>query len=306
MQFMKTKLTTLLLLACFSGYGQQTISLDSDTVYYTTLPQTIDLDKVYVESETYDSDASRYFDAMTTELNDSTKENINDFVVMLKDSLSIDSLAEVFDVMYVFANETQEAALKNVVGRNYDATAVASPTFTVGEGIAGNGSTSYVNTNFNPSSNGYRYSVNSASFGIYSRTDVNGAYIDIGINASSDMAIYSRALSNVAYVRVNSGAWPSTASLDSRGMFIANKTFTTEQDLYRNSSLLIDDTQTNTGLPDDEVFICAWNSGDSPNTPSIRQYSFTFIGKGLTTTQIRQITNCFESYMDHIGKGVIP
>src|SRR5690606_25638804 len=71
---------------------------------------------------TYEFEAERYFASLETPLSNSAKTKINNFVAMLKDSLEIDSLAEKFDVMYLFANETPDAGLHNLVKRMHDAT----------------------------------------------------------------------------------------------------------------------------------------------------------------------------------------
>lgn len=60
----------------------------------------------------------------------------------------------------------------------YQATLVASPTFTANQGFTGNGTSSYIRTNFNPLANGVNYQNNNASRGAWVRVPVSGQYVD--------------------------------------------------------------------------------------------------------------------------------
>lgn len=68
------------------------------------------------------------------------------------------------DLVYGFAAADQDAALKNWVAPtgSYNAIAVNSPTFTADGGYTGDGSTSYLRTNFTPSTAGGQFAQNSA------------------------------------------------------------------------------------------------------------------------------------------------
>lgn len=67
------------------------------------------------DDASYDADAQAYFDAMSTPLSTDYQDRINTFVLMVKDSLSLTNLSDKFDVIYLLANETSEAGLKNLV-----------------------------------------------------------------------------------------------------------------------------------------------------------------------------------------------
>ena len=55
----------------------------------------------------------------------------------------------------------------------FNLTKVNSPTYTIGEGFTGNGTTSYLDTNWNPSTNGVNYTLNDAGTSIYTRSIVD-------------------------------------------------------------------------------------------------------------------------------------
>ena len=69
------------------------------------------------------------------------------------------------DTFVVFATDgDSDFALIDWI-RLTDYTAVNSPTFTTNEGFQGNGTSSYINTNYNPSTSGVNYTLNDACFG---------------------------------------------------------------------------------------------------------------------------------------------
>jgi hypothetical protein len=63
-------------------------------------------------------------------------------------------------------------------------TAVNSPTFTANQGFQGNGTSSFIDTNFNPSSQGVNYTLNDASFFSWNNTFVLDNFIS-GVASSS-------------------------------------------------------------------------------------------------------------------------
>lgn len=73
------------------------------------------------------------------------------------------------DALYVFATDgdSDYATLNFVAPSSFQATKVNSPTFTANEGFTGNGSSAYLDTNLNASTDTTNYTQNDASFGGY-------------------------------------------------------------------------------------------------------------------------------------------
>lgn len=258
----------------------------------------------------YDSDAKLYFDAMTTPLSAETKSKINTFVKMLKDSLQITSLSQKFDVMYLLANETAEAGLKNLVKRSNDATAVNSPTFTQWEGFQGNGS-SYINTNYNPATQGIIYGQNNAHVSIYCRSDLDGLGMDWGSREADDNPRSEISLSysgTTLYGTINStgiGGRFIVANTNSQGFYISNRSGTNSGKLYKNGVAFSTLTQAS-ATPNYNYYISAINIEGTAGNYQNRQYAFWTAGSSLSDTEARKLTNCVEWYMDSNGKGIIP
>ncbi len=267
-------------------------------------------------SEDYNFQVTRYITGLSTPLNDSVTEKINTFVVALCDSLNIDSLAQVFDIMYVFANGNEEAALRNLVKRDHDCSATGSPTFTAFEGFTGDGTDAYLNTYYSPGNDGVNLTQNSASIGICSRTNVSADnQMDIGVRTSGtdiDLLLLTYSTSYGGFFsRINvatSNVYASTST--SVGYFISarNGSAITDQVSYINKTTPSQNTSgTNTtGAPSvGNLYILANNNGGTPGDFTTRQIAFAFAGEYITTAMRDDIVDCFEAYMDSNGKGVL-
>jgi len=90
------------------------------------------------------------------------------------------------DIFYMFANDgSKEFATLNWQNPNvHQCTLINSPTFTSNDGFLGNGTSSYIDTNFNPASSGVNYTLNDASIFIYNKTYLLNAFIT-GVDTGS-------------------------------------------------------------------------------------------------------------------------
>jgi hypothetical protein len=214
------------------------------------------------------------------------------------------------DIFYVFAQtvNSDSEALKNWInpGTN-DAAAVSGPAFVALEGFTSDGAADYINTNFNPNTEGVQYTQNSASFGIYIRNNVQETKFDCGINDGVGFSqIATRNGSDAAQFRINNvGDGTPPAVTDSRGMWIASRTASNARVLYRNASSILSDSEVSTAIPSLDVYVLALNLSGSPNFYTVRQASMFFMGSGLDQSDVTALTNAFEAYMDANSKGVI-
>lgn len=258
----------------------------------------------------YDTDVKTYLTVATT-LSKTQALRIDALVKSLKDSLGITALSDVFDVIYILANEDSVSSKLNLVKRAHDAIALNSSegSFIQWQGWTGGG-TRYINTLFNPSTQGVNYTLNSSSYGVYSRTDVsNASYCEIGDYSGTNTRarLYIRGAGDVATYSIQDVIADYNASVtDSRGMFVVTRTASNLKAIYRNGVSIGTDANASGGVPNNNYYFLAWNNNGTAGGYSPRQLSFVFLGKGLTPTQVRQITNCFEVYMDALGTGVIP
>ena len=213
---------------------------------------------------------------------------------------------DILDIGAVHINSDSEALKNWISPGTFDPSLVNAPAFGINEGFTGNGANAYINLNWNPSVNGVNYIQDSASVGIYIRTNVGENRYDIGCNDGIvHVGIQAKNGSNKGAVKVNSSLLQSAANTDSRGMFIANRVLSTEQDLWKNKVRIVNGTRGTNGVPNMGIVALANNANGSIGQFSTKQLSMVFAGSGLTQTDINNLTDRFETRMDALGKGVI-
>jgi hypothetical protein len=109
----------------------------------------------------------------------------NQLVVDLKDG----GIWSKLDTFAVFATDGDSDFALIDWKRVTDYTAVNSPTFTTNEGFEGNGTSAYIDTNYNPSTSGVNYTLNDACFGGVKNINIsNTAYfLGCSINARNSL-----------------------------------------------------------------------------------------------------------------------
>ncbi len=240
-----------------------------------------------------------YYNSLTTPISTGRLTLIGETLVKLKTALNINSLDEAFTFLYLLANETTEASYKNIVKRSHDITAYGG-THTIDEGWAGNGTDAYLDTNFNPATDGGTvYQQNNASMCVYVSTDVVETKVDIGCRTSTNnyTAIISR-LQDGTYTktssRLHTGLMPSISDIVSTsvGQHLITRNGNTESDLfgYQDKTLLQNNYLGNTNAPPNaNMYIGARNYSGTAELFSIRKYAYAFAGKYFTQTQIESI-----------------
>ena len=272
------------------GYGQWLETATSE-IWFDKPPQQ------------YDADAVAYWTAFTTPASDGFKTLINAFFVGIK----ADGVWVKLKAAWWIANETQQAATINLVNpATYTLVLVSSPTFTVNEGISGNGSSSYINTTYPPSDG----SLNSFAFGVYSRTDNTPAYgVDMGVRESfqvNQTTLSIRNSSNTTDGSINANTGIGSTHTSSLGFFVASRVASDSTFIYRNGSLSYKGASVSTSRYTTAMTIGAMRQGASTIAfHTGRQYSFGFIAEGLTATDVSNLTTRVETIMDALGKGVI-
>ena len=221
-----------------------------------------------------------YFDAVTANggsLTTNEKTYINTFITALGtdfaefDRLWIHGLANSIAARTSLANPTSTMI-----------TAVNSPTFTASQGYTGNGTNSYLNTNYNPTTNGVKYTLDSASIYVYSRTNLNGTKLDIGhANATSystldirDGGSFYRSINQV-------GLASPVVVANSLGLFSGVRVGTLDVRSYRNGVSLLNNTTASSTLINNNMYVSALNNNGTAAFYSQRQLSVSAIGSGI-------------------------
>lgn len=265
-----------------------------------------------VDNNIMDADVEAFIGLLTTPLSSDQLTKVNAQIIDMKTGLGVVNMSDTFDAWYYLGNETSESSLKNMVKNAHHAQAVNSPTHTPYEGWAGDGISSYIDSNYNGRTQGVNYTLNNASLGIYSRSDSNGLYSDIGSRSgiTNYTVILSRYAGNVSHRLHNDlSSVINQAVSDSLGMNIVTRNGNTPSDLYgykNKVTLTKDSTGTDTtNIPDGNTFICARNLiGTGAEQFSDRQYSLAFIAEHITEGMRDTIYDTFQALMTANGKEV--
>ena len=254
-----------------------------------------------------DADLTTYITGLVTPLSAGQLVLLNNFIKTLKTGLSITNLSDAFDCVYVLAGETAESSLRNLVKRLHDATAVNTPTFTALEGFLGDGATNYINTNYNPKTEGSNLVLNSASFGIYSRTDRDASTSKMhgvsGITESIHIIPLRAAGSPRVYC--NDNTLSNISATGTLGMTTTMRSNVTTKHGARNKTIT-NFAVNSVAIPDGNIYLLARNIiGTGVNNYDNIQLSFAFTGRNLIQAELNTLFDAFEAYMDANGKGVI-
>ena len=171
-------------------------------------------------------------------------------------------------------------------------------------GAKPSGTDSYANTKLAPNVMGQ----NSIHVSVYTRTEIDGFAYDIGSFGGSSVAINPR-YSGSAYMYLNAGQIFNTSS-SSTGHFIATRTVSNVQSLFRNNVKIIDSgslswMNQNSSTPSSfSLYLGAGNTNNASGYRSPRQQALATIGDGLTDTEVVAFYNAVQKYQTILGRQI--
>src|SRR5690348_14967319 len=134
----------------------------------------------------YCTEAMALFAAFTTRPTSQRKQLYDKIIRQLK----VSGIWGALDCFYIFAAADSQAALINIKNPGtFNATAQNGPTFAADRGYTGNGSNSYVDSNFNASTAGGNYVRDSAHMAVWSLTTVTPTNQAIGFQDTGFQAV---------------------------------------------------------------------------------------------------------------------
>lgn len=166
-------------------------------------------------------------------------------------------------------------------------TTVNSPTFTSGKGFKGNGVTSYLNTNYNPSVDGIKYTLNSSSNLIYSIDDIVGDENTVlgNYNGSNQVLLfYNKAALfsgiNRIYVNNNEPQLNSSVDTDTLGFYNMLRSDSSSISLYKNGVSITSGTRNSTALNNLNIYLLAFNFSGSASGFTAHKLAISGFGSG--------------------------
>ena len=225
-------------------------------------------------------------------------------------ALKTDGIWTKLDALYIMAtNGDSDFACYNVKDpTSFNLTKVNSPTFTSLEGFTGNGSTSYLDTNYTPSTDGVNFLQNNASLFFYNRVGRTGggSEYDFAAEQGSNQAMltvhFNDSFRPVIRINSSSAIINGTTGRET-GFQLATKANSNSLAYYNDGVLANSATiPSNQDRPNLNLFLLARNTG-SASLFSTKQMSIAGVGADLTTEQ-GDFYTAINAYMTTLGTNV--
>lgn len=218
------------------------------------------------------------------------------------------------DALYIFAAPDSTTAKLNLKSSSYTCTQTGTLTFAASAGYTGDGSSGYLNTGFNPSTNGAsgggQWDLNSATLGCYvlnNRTTPGTACTIGNLNSfeSRFMPLQTGGAGGTLWSLNHTASDQYGSSTTARGSWLSTRTGASAAALYRNgSSLTTSTTAAGTFIDNMNIYIFACNFAGSPNLYSGDQMSSAYIGSGMNSTQAAAMMSRLNTFMTAYGINV--
>ena len=219
-----------------------------------------------------------------------------------------------WDALYLFRGSSSNSTAQNLVSTNYSIIWQTNGITFAWNGITGDGTNGYGNTQFNPSTApGRHFTTHSASFFVYNRTpapvNASGNNAFIGINQTPKAGLYcSKGTHSLGMFGLNAvtdvdnvNVLVEPGSHDFAGYILANRyasnTQTIFHDRYTNNTL---DSTPATGLPNGTFYILGANGG-SLNSPSGCNLALAGFGGSMTAAQWLLFQDDMRTVMSILG-----
>lgn len=229
---------------------------------------------------------------------------VNNLIVGLK----ADGIWTKLDRLWLYAAENTQSALIDIVALD-TTTLVSTPTFTTDRGYAGNGTSTYLNTTFNPATDGVQYVLNSAHAAIWDNTS-RGAVtsIETGIYDGTNIAdlfVLTAAFGPTgSATRLNNSgaAGIGGSNVTSQGFVVTQRSNASTLELFFNgSSVGASGAQASSALVSLPFFVGGRNDSGVFSTGSTDQISAVSYGAALTSGQASNYYTRLRTYMTSVG-----
>lgn len=251
----------------------------------------------------FDADAAAFFDRVTTAggtLTTTEKNAVNTLVIQMK----ADGIWTKMKAIYPMVGASAAACRQNLKSSTFTGTFTSGWTF-ASTGVTPNGTSAYMDTNYNPSVSGQ---LNSAHLSVYQRTNLglSGILVLMGVKIGNDIQTIVPAAAGNSYNSVN-GTDTVLSFVYSRtdSLILTNRTNSTNFTNWRQSTKLNTINQNSTNRPNGNIWISGRNQNGSLIFPDSNEKSFVTIGEGLTDTEIVNYYTAVQAFQTSLNRQVI-
>lgn len=239
--------------------------------------------------------------ADTTGWDDALRGDIDQLISDLKSGqINSSNTYGGFDRILLMDLPNQSDSLRYLNAPTLTATAVNSPTFTATEGFTGDGSTAYIDTGYNPATDGSQYTQNSASMGVWVRgKGASGSHVfgvQTNLSTVAQVRLQSNASDGIAGSVNDSAAIGTAAGVYAAGLLGVNRSGATAEQIYKNGLSVATDTDSSKALPEDTVALLAYNALGARTSFSDAQLSIFLAGRSFTANEWADIYDAFNRY----------
>lgn len=268
----------LLFLFTFS-YGQKT----TKKAVYIKGTSIVSCDSGIIVKAGFEPEAVAYFNAMTTQWDAASKVAINTFIKSQKAS----GLWAKKDRIFLFASTSADDCVIDLKGTE-NASLVNSPTFTQYRGVTAATGT-YINSNFNPVSDGVNYTLNSCGVAYWLNNDLAVNAADQGHNNSTQYFLVrtrtaTSFLSTPPYQAAATLSL-STAVTNSIGLFSIQRTANNASNSMSNDGVNATSATASSALVNNDYYIGAPNNNGTAGASVARQWSYFEFRAGLNLAE---------------------
>ena len=255
-------------------------------------------DKIKVQSYGPDTDYSAVLSYAATQgyvLPSESQQILQDSLV--KD-LKTAGVWDKLDVFYVFATDGDSdfATLNWKAPSSFQSTKVNSPTFTSNSGFTGDGSSSYLDLNYNPSANKINLDLNNNSIGVY---QTNPSAVGVMISAFDSGSSFFELNNDNGNTRIISfnmstlGDVPSVGANSQDGLWVSTRNNSSDYSIYRNDLNIASPPRPSIAIPNVNTRILARSNNSFYGAGEI---SMGFVGSYLDSTNVSDFYNAWNSY----------
>jgi hypothetical protein len=226
------------------------------------------------------------------------KGQVNTLILGLK----ADGVWTLLDRLWLFAAESSTQALRDLVARSA-ATAVDNPTFTTDRGFTGNGSSSYINTGYVPSTHKVALAQDSAHLSLYTTAFTTNAVFGFG-GANPQLHIHAPFSDGKFYARMNANGGAGKGAALTTGLYIGDRSAAGAIAYARNGADIGTDTEASTGVPSSALYIGAMNDNGTAAGFDVSRHGAASIGGSLGAAGRAALSSRLNAYMSAIGASV--
>lgn len=224
---------------------------------------------------------------------DETQRNKDNTAIV---NLKSNGIWDQLDLFYGMTGNTNFATLNWKNPTQYQLTLINSPSYNTTLGFTGNGTTSYLSTNWQPNV-GVNFTQNVSGFGGYNTNELNDTSVLFGAsNSDSTSACYLQPrTSNMTVIRINQGTNTQVANSISIGRFHVKRVSSSSVTIYKNATQIQTGTPTSQARTSATMMLLARDAGGSIINFSLRSIRNFWTGSSL---------NGLESTMDTIIQSI--